>query len=142
MTARTRPATRRREPGIVSNGGPTVDPPSPLLRGAGLGATVVLAAGLAQQLVRGTPLVWLLLGVIFVGLGLAGAIASAGSATPFTTGALGALAAFAAAQIVVVALVVSQGRAPSWTALAFGAMLSTSCGMIGAWVRLRRASRD
>jgi ABC-type amino acid transport system permease subunit len=126
---------------VTDDNGHAVGRPSPLVQGAALGATVVLVAGLAQQLVRGTPMVWLLLGVIFVGLGAAGAVASTGSRTPYTSGALGALVAFAAAQTVVVALVLSQGRSPSWTALAFGAMLSTSCGMVGAWVRLRRTSQ-
>jgi hypothetical protein len=114
--------------------------PSPLLRGAALGAAAVLVLGLIQQLVRGTPLVWLLLGLIFVALGVAGAMASTGSTAPLTTGAIGALVAFLGAQTVVVLVVLAQGRSPSWTALAFGAMLSTSCGIVGAMVRLRRTS--
>jgi hypothetical protein len=112
-----------------------------MLRGAGLGAAVVLVAGLAQQLVRGTPMVWLLLGVIFIALGTAGAVSSENSSTPLTTGALGALAAYGAAQMVVLVLVLAQGRSPSWVALAFGAMLATSCGMVGAWLRLSRVSQ-
>jgi ABC-type amino acid transport system permease subunit len=121
---------------------PDARPAPSMLRGAAIGAAIVLVAGLAQQLVRGTPLVWLLLGVIFVGLGVAGAVGSVDSRTPLTTGALAALLAFAAAQLVVLTAVLAQGRSPSWTALAFGAMLSTSCGMVGVGVRLRLAGRN
>jgi hypothetical protein len=123
----------------ASNGsqGPTLVPAA-VVAGALLALAVVVPAGVLQVLIDVPSVRWLLFAVILGGFA-AGGYRAAGLAavTPLTNAATAALAAFAVAQGAAVLIGLASGNAVQWAALAFLALLATSCGMIGAWFRLR-----
>jgi hypothetical protein len=112
-----------------------------VISGAVMAFLIVVPAAVAQLLIPVPSVRWLLFGVVFVGFGVGGyRAASIATATPLTSGALAALLAFVAAQSLAVAARLASGGSVTITALAFLAMLATSCGMLGAGIRLRRGS--
>lgn len=109
------------------------------MAGAIVAVAIVLPAAVLQLLVDVMALRWLLFGAIFIGFGAGGWRAAATSpATPLTSGALAALVAFVVVQGIAVAIRLASGDPVNLPGLAFGAMLATSCGMLGASLRLRR----
>ncbi len=114
-----------------------------ILQGAVLAFAIVVPAAALQLLVTNPSLRGLLFGIVLAGFGAGGYRAAAHSRTaPLTSAALSAVVAFAAAQTIAVTANLARGRPITWTALAFLAMLATSCAMVGAWVRLRRSTPD
>jgi len=111
-------------------------------RGAMRALAVVLPAALVQLLVGDPSLRLLLFMAVLAGFGAGGhRAARIGPAAPFTNAALAALVAFGLAQVIgLVAGVASGGGVPTPVRVAFLGLLATSCGMVGAWVALRRGA--
>lgn len=109
-------------------------------RGAALALAIVVPAALLQLLIGVGALRSALFIVVLVGFGAGGRRAARlGGAAPYTNAAVAALVAFVVAQVVgLVVSVASGGAGPTPVRVAFLAMLATSCGMVGAWLALRR----
>lgn len=128
------------DPGPSGAAGSTVEPPA-IGRGLLLALVIVVPAALAQYAVRDTGWVWLLLGMILAGFAVGGyAAATVSVRGPLTNGGLAALGAFAVSQSANIAVRSAAGEPVAWAGLPLVAMLSTSCGVLGAWVWLRRGS--
>ena len=114
-----------------------------VVRGAVAGAVIALPAAIVQNLAPAdSSLRGLALAVILVALGWCGWVAAkAAGARVIVHGALAALAAFAIVQTIGVVLRVARGDVVHPVAIAFTALLSTSCGMIGAELGSRREQR-
>lgn len=114
-----------------------------IAQGAVLAFAIVVPAAIIQLLVTNPSMRWLLFGVVLLGFGAGGYRAADHSrVAPLTSAALAAVVAFAGAQTIAVIVNLARGRPVAWAALAFLAMLATSCAMVGAWVRLRRSTID
>lgn len=111
-------------------------------RGAAVALIVVVPFGLAQYAVADSAAVWLLLGIILAGFALGGYVAALASRYgPLTNGGLAALAAFAASMGVNAVIQVARGEEVAWVGLPMVALISISCGLLGAWVETRQSGR-
>jgi hypothetical protein len=111
-----------------------------IVQGAVLAFAIVIPAAIVQLLVSNPSIRLLLFGIVLAGFGAGGYRAADHSRTaPLTSAALAAMLAFVAAQAIAVTVRLTSGRPITWAALAFLAMLATSCAMVGAWIRLRRS---
>jgi hypothetical protein len=129
--------------GPTDAGGSSMVEGPAIAQGAVLAFAIVVPAAIVQLLVSNASLRWLLFGIVLAGFGAGGYRAADHSRTaPLTSAALSAVVAFAAAQTIAVTVNLARGRPITWAALAFLAMLATSCAMVGAWVRLRRSTTD
>lgn len=109
-----------------------------VMSGALVALTIVVPAAIVQLAVANPSARWALFGIILAGFGVGGwRAAGIARATPLTSAAVAALAAFVAAQSLAVAIRLAGGGSVTIPALAFLAMLATSCGMLGAVVKLR-----
>jgi len=109
-------------------------------RGALVGAAISLPAAIVQNVAPSdSSLRGLALAVILVALGWCGWVAAkaAGDRT-LVHGALAALSAFVIVQAIGVVLRVARGDTVHPVAIVFTALLSASCGMIGAELGYRR----
>lgn len=128
------------DPRASDSAGSIVEPRA-VGRGLLVALAIVVPAGLAQYAVRDTGWVWLLLGMILAGFAVAGhAAATVSVRGPLTNGGLAAFGAFAVSQGANIAVRSAAGDPVAWAGLPLVAMLSTSCGVLGAWVWLRRGS--
>lgn len=114
-----------------------VDVPA-IVSGAVVTFAIVVPAAVVQLVVTDPTVRWALFGVILAGFGAGGwRAAGIARATPLTSAAVAALVAFTAAQSLAIAARLASGGSVTIPALAFLAMLATSCGMLGAGIRLR-----
>lgn len=112
-----------------------------VLRGAGAALIVAVPAGFAQRAVNtGSSLKGLLLLVILVGFGWGGAVAAkaAPPARPLTHGAVASAVAVAGYLVILVVARLARGDSIAAISIAFVALISVSCGILGAELGERR----
>lgn len=112
-------------------------------RGAAVGAALALPAAIIQNLVPSDSSVRsLMLAAIVLALAWCGWVAAKAAGHDVVLhGGLAALAAYVIVQVIGVVLRFARGDAVHLVAIVFTALLSTTCGMIGAHLGLRRERR-
>ena len=107
--------------------------------GAVLALSIVVPATVLGLIVDIAAIRSLTFAAVMVGFGAGGyRAATADRDTPLTSAAMSALVAFGVVQGIGIVLRIATGRPVSIPAIAFMALIASSCAMVGAWLRLRR----